>query len=54
MPVEILTDGQAERHGRFVEMPSRSELDRLCFLDDADRRLVAGPGHAMVDLCVCE
>jgi len=41
MPVEFLTDEQAARYGRFVEGPSRADLDRLCFLDDADRRLVA-------------
>ncbi|MDN5769138.1 MAG: DUF4158 domain-containing protein [Humibacillus sp.] len=41
MPVEFLTDEQAARYGRFVEVPSRAELDRLCFLDDADRALVA-------------
>lgn len=41
MPVEFLTDEQAARYGRFVETPSRAELDRLCFLDDADRALVA-------------
>ena len=41
MPVEFLTDDQAARYGRFAEGPSRTELDRLCFLDDADRALVA-------------
>lgn len=41
MPVEFLTDEQAARYGRFVEAPSRAELDRLCLLDDADRALVA-------------
>ncbi len=41
MPVEFLTDEQAARYGRFVEVPSPAELDRLCFLDDADRALVA-------------
>lgn len=41
MPVEFLTDEQAARYGRFVGSPSRGELDRWCFLDDADRELVA-------------
>jgi len=40
MPVEFLTDGQAARYARFVEAPSRADLDRLCFLDDADHALV--------------
>jgi len=41
MPVEFRTDEWAARYGRFVEAPSRADLDRLCLLDDADRRLVA-------------
>ncbi len=28
-------------HGRFVGAPSRAQLERIFFLDDADRRLVA-------------
>jgi len=27
-------------YGRFVGPPSRAELERFCFLDDAERRLV--------------
>ena len=40
MPVEFLTDVQAEAYGRFVGLPSRMELERFFFLDDADLRLV--------------
>lgn len=42
MPVEFLTDQQAAAYGQFVDAPSRAELDRLCFLDDDDRTLIAG------------
>ncbi|PZS28446.1 MAG: hypothetical protein DLM59_14675 [Pseudonocardiales bacterium] len=42
MPVEFLTDEQAAAYGRFVETPSRVYLDRLCFLDDDGRTLIAG------------
>ena len=41
MPVVFLTDEQAARYGGFVEATSRAELDRWCFLDDADRKLIA-------------
>jgi len=41
MPVELLTDEQAARYGRFIEAPAHADLDRWCFLDDADRELVA-------------
>jgi len=40
VPVEFLTDDQAEAYGRFVEEPTRPELERFFFLDDEDRRLV--------------
>ncbi|MGH9222730.1 MAG: Tn3 family transposase, partial [Acidimicrobiales bacterium] len=40
MPVDFLTDEQAASYGRFVGPPSRAELERFFFLDDADRRLV--------------
>ena len=40
MPVEFLTDVQAAAYGRFAEAPSRAELERSFFLDDADRALV--------------
>ncbi|MFF9870137.1 Tn3 family transposase [Streptomyces sp. NPDC013953] len=41
MPVEFLTDEQAGAYGRFVEEPTRPELERFFFLDDVDRDLVA-------------
>lgn len=41
MPVEFLTDEQAEAYGKFAEQPSRPELERFFFLDDVDRDLIA-------------
>lgn len=41
MPVEILTDEQAEAYGKCTEEPPRPELERFFFLDDKDRRLIA-------------
>ncbi len=41
MPVEFLTDEQAEAYGKFAEEPTRPELERFFFLDDEDRKLVA-------------
>ncbi|WP_234426253.1 DUF4158 domain-containing protein [Streptomyces kebangsaanensis] len=41
MPVEFLTDEQAGAYGRFVEEPTRPELERFFFLDDVDRDLIA-------------
>ncbi|WSQ82564.1 DUF4158 domain-containing protein (plasmid) [Streptomyces sp. NBC_01213] len=41
MPVEFLTDNQAEAYGKFAEEPTRPELERFFFLDDVDRDLIA-------------
>jgi site-specific recombinase XerD len=40
MPVEFLSDVEAAAYGRFSGVPSRAELERVFFLDDADRLLV--------------
>ena len=40
MPVEFLSDAEAAAYGRYDGGPSREELDRVFFLDDADRELV--------------
>ncbi|WP_207757685.1 DUF4158 domain-containing protein [Nonomuraea cypriaca] len=40
MPVEFLSDEQAEAYGTFAEEPTRPELERF-FLDDVDRDLIA-------------
>lgn len=41
MPVEFLSDEQAEAYGTFAEEPTRPELERFFFLDDVDRDLIA-------------
>ncbi|GJF27110.1 hypothetical protein SHO565_76740 [Streptomyces sp. HO565] len=41
MPVEFLTDEQAEAYGKFAEEPTRPELERFFFLDDVDQDLIA-------------
>jgi hypothetical protein len=41
VPVESLTDEQAEAYGTFTEEPTRPELERFFFLDDDDRDLIA-------------
>ena len=41
MPVEFLSDEQAEAYGTFTEEPTRPELERFFFLDDVDRDLIA-------------
>lgn len=41
MPVEFLTDEQAEAYGKFAEEPTKPELERFFFLDDEDRELIA-------------
>jgi hypothetical protein len=40
VPVEFLTDEQAESYGTFTQEPTRPELERFFFLDDEDRRLI--------------
>ena len=40
MPVEFLSDAEAAAYGRFDGAPSRVELDRVFFLDGADRELI--------------
>ncbi|MGJ5895784.1 Tn3 family transposase [Streptomyces sp. V2] len=50
MPVEFLSDEQAEAYGAFAEVPTRPELERFFFLDDADRDLIAlrrSDGHRL-------
>ncbi|GAA0951873.1 hypothetical protein GCM10009576_074080 [Streptomyces rhizosphaericus] len=41
VPVEFLTDEQAEAYGTFSEVPTRPELERFFFLDDDDCDLIA-------------
>jgi hypothetical protein len=41
VPVEFLSDEEAAAYGRFIGPPSREELERSFFLDDADRGLIA-------------
>jgi TnpA family transposase len=41
MPVVFLSDAEAAAYGRYVGPPSRAELEKLFFLDDADRKLIA-------------
>ncbi len=40
VPVEFLSDLEAAAYGRYDGDPSREELDRVFFLDDADRELI--------------
>lgn len=41
VPVEFLSDEQAEAYGTFAEEPTRPEPERFFFLDDVDRDLIA-------------
>ena len=40
MPVEFLSDDLVARFGRFDGEPTRADLDRFFYLDDADRELI--------------
>ena len=40
MPVEFLSDDEAAAYDRFAGVPSRADLERVFFLDDADLDLV--------------
>ena len=40
MPIEFLTEAQVAAYGRFAGTPTRAQLERFFFLDDADRRRV--------------
>ena len=40
VPVEFLSDVEVAAYGGYDGGPSREELDRVFFLDDADRTLV--------------
>ena len=40
MPRGFLTDAQVAGYGRFDGVPSRADLERFFFLDDADKDLL--------------
>lgn len=46
MPVDSLTAEQAAGYAAFRGAPSRTELERFFFLDDADRELIEGKRRA--------
>jgi len=39
VPVEFLSDEEAFAYGAYRGVPSQSDLEKLFFLDDADRQL---------------
>jgi hypothetical protein len=42
VPVEFLSDQEALAFGRYGGSVSQADLERFFFLDDRDRKLVAG------------
>ncbi|MFF8653793.1 Tn3 family transposase [Streptomyces huasconensis] len=46
MPVDFLTDEQAAAYAVYRGAPSRTELERFFFLDDADRELIESKRRA--------
>ena len=42
MPVDFLSDEQAAGFGRFPDEISMEDLERFCWLDDADLSVVGG------------
>ncbi|MFF4648283.1 Tn3 family transposase [Streptomyces sp. NPDC001389] len=46
MPIEFLTDEQAAAYAAYRGAPSRTELERFFFLDDADRKLIESKRRA--------